>query len=238
MRLVLGVGFFLALGAACTPSKAETTCVAPEAGTETSTEDLATVRTDGSGRRTVRSAEGVEVTSGPDGDLEIVGTDGKRIVVTRDGSVRSAERDVVVVRADGVRRVFDFASKTLLGEDAWVAKRTGRSTTESTETTTAASEKTAVSMEPAPVADAGSDEGAKATICHVPPGNPGNQHTLSVGASAVSAHLKHGDYEGECDPARAVAKEKGGDDAKGKSSAEKGDKGGKGKSGREKGKKD
>ena len=42
------------------------------------------------------------------------------------------------------------------------------------------------------------DAGAKATICHRPPGNPGNQHTLSVGGSAVPAHLAHGDLIGEC----------------------------------------
>ena len=39
----------------------------------------------------------------------------------------------------------------------------------------------------------------KMTICHVPPGNPGNAHTISVGKSAWNAHQKHGDYEGQCD---------------------------------------
>ncbi|MGH7550971.1 MAG: carboxypeptidase-like regulatory domain-containing protein [Gemmatimonadota bacterium] len=39
----------------------------------------------------------------------------------------------------------------------------------------------------------------KVTICHVPPGNPDNAHTLVVGAPAVPAHLNHGDFEGECD---------------------------------------
>ena len=37
------------------------------------------------------------------------------------------------------------------------------------------------------------------TICHVPPGNPDNAHTIEVDVSAVSAHISHGDYEGECD---------------------------------------
>jgi hypothetical protein len=36
-------------------------------------------------------------------------------------------------------------------------------------------------------------------ICHVPPGNPSNAHTIWVGASAVPAHLRHGDYAGPCD---------------------------------------
>jgi hypothetical protein len=38
----------------------------------------------------------------------------------------------------------------------------------------------------------------KVTICHVPPGNPGNAHTITVGAPAVPAHLAHGDSLGEC----------------------------------------
>ena len=39
----------------------------------------------------------------------------------------------------------------------------------------------------------------KVCLCHVPPGNPGNAHTICVGAPAVQAHLKHGDSLGECD---------------------------------------
>ncbi|MFY9824868.1 MAG: calcium-binding EGF-like domain-containing protein [Thermoanaerobaculia bacterium] len=39
---------------------------------------------------------------------------------------------------------------------------------------------------------------AKVTICHVPPGNPDNAHTISVSPNAVPAHLAHGDYLGEC----------------------------------------
>ncbi len=38
----------------------------------------------------------------------------------------------------------------------------------------------------------------KVTLCHVPPGNPGNAHTISVGAAAVAAHLAHGDTVGPC----------------------------------------
>ena len=37
-----------------------------------------------------------------------------------------------------------------------------------------------------------------ATICHVPPGNPDNAHTIVVGVDAVPAHLGHGDTEGPC----------------------------------------
>jgi len=38
----------------------------------------------------------------------------------------------------------------------------------------------------------------KVTICHRPPGNPSNEHTITVGASAVPAHLAHGDHLGSC----------------------------------------
>lgn len=39
----------------------------------------------------------------------------------------------------------------------------------------------------------------KTTICHVPPGNPANAHTLCIGNAAVPAHLdNHGDYLGPC----------------------------------------
>jgi alpha-tubulin suppressor-like RCC1 family protein len=36
-------------------------------------------------------------------------------------------------------------------------------------------------------------------ICHVPPGDPANQHTIVVGASAVERHLAHNDYLGPCE---------------------------------------
>ena len=38
----------------------------------------------------------------------------------------------------------------------------------------------------------------KATICHMPPGNPDNAHNISVSASAIPAHLGHGDVLGAC----------------------------------------
>ena len=43
--------------------------------------------------------------------------------------------------------------------------------------------------------DAGED---KVTLCHIPPGNPDNKKTITVGASAVDAHLAHGDTLGPC----------------------------------------
>ena len=38
----------------------------------------------------------------------------------------------------------------------------------------------------------------KLTICHFPPGNPDNAHTLSIGSSAWPAHETHGDTLGPC----------------------------------------
>ena len=42
------------------------------------------------------------------------------------------------------------------------------------------------------------DQDDKVTLCHRPPGNPENAHTITVGRSAVPAHLAHGDTLGPC----------------------------------------
>jgi len=39
---------------------------------------------------------------------------------------------------------------------------------------------------------------AKVQVCHIPPGNPGNSHTITVSENAVQAHLGHGDLLGAC----------------------------------------
>jgi len=40
---------------------------------------------------------------------------------------------------------------------------------------------------------------SKVDVCHVPPGNPANFHTIRVSENAVPAHLDHGDILGPCD---------------------------------------
>jgi len=70
----------------------------------------------------------------------------------------------------------------------------------------------AVAMLLASVAMAQPD--GKVTICHIPPGNPANAHTISVGASAVPAHINHGDTLGSCtceDPPASCAFSENGD---------------------------
>jgi len=39
---------------------------------------------------------------------------------------------------------------------------------------------------------------AKVSICHVPPGNPDNFHTIKISANALPAHLAHGDLGEPC----------------------------------------
>jgi len=39
----------------------------------------------------------------------------------------------------------------------------------------------------------------KIAICHIPPGNPANAHTLWVSESAWPAHSRHGDVQGACE---------------------------------------
>lgn len=42
--------------------------------------------------------------------------------------------------------------------------------------------------------------GTGVTLCHIPPGNPDNLHTITVSQSAVQSHLyHHGDLLGSCD---------------------------------------
>ena len=38
----------------------------------------------------------------------------------------------------------------------------------------------------------------KIDVCHIPPGNPDNAHTINISDSAWPAHQMHGDYLGEC----------------------------------------
>jgi hypothetical protein len=40
---------------------------------------------------------------------------------------------------------------------------------------------------------------AKVQICHLPPGNPANFHTITISENALPAHLAHGDVGGACD---------------------------------------
>lgn len=51
-------------------------------------------------------------------------------------------------------------------------------------------------MVPALAAAAGPKD--KTELCHVPPGNPANAHTITVGGNAAQAHLGHGDTLGPC----------------------------------------
>ena len=61
----------------------------------------------------------------------------------------------------------------------------------------------AKAVQPAPTATPdfdGANDPEKCTICHVPPGNPANAHTIVIGCSAVDAHLRNhpGDSLGAC----------------------------------------
>jgi len=39
----------------------------------------------------------------------------------------------------------------------------------------------------------------KINLCHIPPGNPNNFHTILVSKNAMKAHKNHGDFVGECE---------------------------------------
>ena len=44
------------------------------------------------------------------------------------------------------------------------------------------------------------------TICHIPPGNPDNPVTITLAASALDAHINHGDNVGECAASNSLQK--------------------------------
>ena len=52
-----------------------------------------------------------------------------------------------------------------------------------------------------PTINSNIENSGKVTICHIPPGNPENAHTITVGSPAVAAHLAHGDVEESCETA-------------------------------------
>lgn len=50
------------------------------------------------------------------------------------------------------------------------------------------------------VAPIAQDPDGKISICHAPPGNPANAHTINVGMASWPAHQGHGDSQGACNP--------------------------------------
>ena len=51
----------------------------------------------------------------------------------------------------------------------------------------------------------------KTTVCHIPPGNPANRHTICIGNAAVAPHLaQHGDFIGSCCGATGGGSDDGG----------------------------
>jgi hypothetical protein len=58
---------------------------------------------------------------------------------------------------------------------------------------------------PANQSNARSSGPNRVTLCHCPPGNPNNCHTITVGSNAVNAHLNHGDTLGACPSASPSA---------------------------------
>jgi hypothetical protein len=46
--------------------------------------------------------------------------------------------------------------------------------------------------------DDDNEEHDKVKVCHVPPGNEGNAHTIEISESALASHLEHGDVLGAC----------------------------------------
>jgi hypothetical protein len=92
-----------------------------------------------------------------------------------------------------VLRTFGIAGALLMA----ACSGTGTGSSDSAATVEAAAAQVCVPGQPDPhVCDPAQTD--KTTICHIPPGNPANAHTLCVGTPAVDAHLAHGDRLGSC----------------------------------------
>jgi len=52
--------------------------------------------------------------------------------------------------------------------------------------------------------DAKAASAPKVEICHIPPDDPANFHTITVSANALPAHLAHGDLGGACNASCAI----------------------------------
>jgi hypothetical protein len=54
-------------------------------------------------------------------------------------------------------------------------------------------------------------QNVKVDVCHIPPGNPDNAHTITISERAVEVHLDHGDHVGECESDATVGGSQTGD---------------------------
>lgn len=48
-------------------------------------------------------------------------------------------------------------------------------------------------------------QASKVDVCHIPPGNPDNVHTITISENALAVHLDHGDNIGACDSEMNIA---------------------------------
>ena len=48
------------------------------------------------------------------------------------------------------------------------------------------------------IALVGESHSESVDVCHIPPGNPANAHTITINEKALSKHLAHGDNIGAC----------------------------------------
>lgn len=88
-------------------------------------------------------------------------------------------------------------SKADKADKATTSKGTSQANGQST-TSTSAANTSGANSQGVQTSSARKQYQEKVVICHIPPGNPGNAHTISVSPNAVPAHLAHGDTLGPC----------------------------------------
>jgi hypothetical protein len=154
-----------------------------------------------------------------DADLDVSGVeDSIGVVVTSESGVLP----LVLVETGPLTGI--FRETFTLGEATDVEARVLAAVVGDTITATYDDELDANGEDPPAVEDSlvvteeAEEDAGKVDVCHIPPGNPGNQHTLNIGHAALAAHLGHGDIAGVCDVERPGKLEKAG--AKGLEKAE------------------
>src|SRR5712692_426771 len=141
---------------------------------------------------TMPPVQSVFASGGFRGDLSQVGGDGC-LYLTQDGTRFD---DGTTSGSDSIVRICQGFVPPPGVSTTTTSSSTSTSTSSSTSSTTSTSTTTTL---PLCAAFPCGRNGTKVTICHFPPGNPGNAQTLCISQDAVPAHLmNHGDFCGPC----------------------------------------
>lgn len=112
-------------------------------------------------------------------------------------AIASFDETVIVLQSGGTipRTVAEISGTLLVESEVWVRICTGSNEEITFASLNILTDDEDTEVEPTALPPTPEDT---VTICHIPSGNPNNAQTITVAASAVDAHLAHGDYLGPC----------------------------------------